>query len=168
MEQGVLYHHQGFPPKGCPSEFAMQINYTIEIESNPETVFSWLAKPEKAMVWMKSVTKTEVLSETADMVGTTFKEVVGEDGKCIEMQGIVTAYDPNKLISFHLSSSIHVVDVEYRIEKTGNLVRLTISSNIRWKFPMNILSRFIGSKIKTGILDQLKEESENLKKLCET
>lgn len=145
----------------------MHIEHTIEIESTPETVFSWLAKPEKAMVWMKSVSKTEMLNETPDMVGTTFREVVEEEGKGIVINGLVTGYDPCKMISFHLSSRIHVLDVEYIIEKRGDFVQLTVKSNILWKFPMNIISIFIGSKMKAGIITQLKEEFEKLKELCE-
>jgi hypothetical protein len=97
-------------------ELGLQIEHIIEIESTPETVFSWLAKPEKAMVWMKSVSKTEMLNETPELVGTTFREVVEEGGRGIVIHGSVTGYDPCKSISFHLSSKIHMLDVEYSLK----------------------------------------------------
>ena len=42
----------------------MEISYTIDINATPEKVFYWLGNPERAMVWMTSVTKTELLHET--------------------------------------------------------------------------------------------------------
>jgi hypothetical protein len=51
----------------------MKMSYSIDINSTPETVFSWLERPEKAMAWMNSVSKTEMLHETPDMVGSIFR-----------------------------------------------------------------------------------------------
>jgi hypothetical protein len=39
----------------------MKISYTIDILRPPEEVFLWIGSPEKAMVWMTSVSKTEFL-----------------------------------------------------------------------------------------------------------
>lgn len=117
---------------------------------------------------MSSVSKTEMIHETAGMLGTTFRETVEEGGKGLEMQGIVTGYEPDKSISFHLSSRIHVIDVEHCIEKTGDGVRLTQNATIRWKFPMNLISLVIGAKIRDGIMNQAREELGKLKELCES
>lgn len=43
------------------------------------------------MTWMSSVTKTEILNETPDMVGTTFREIVAENGQGTELHGVITA-----------------------------------------------------------------------------
>jgi len=59
------------------------------------------------MVWMSSVSKTELLHKTPDMIGTTFREIVEEDGRGTELQGVVTEYKPNQLISFHLSGQLN-------------------------------------------------------------
>ena len=82
----------------------MKLSYSIDINSTSETLFGWLGRPEKAMHWMTSVSKTEMLHETPNMIGTTFREIVEEDGQGIEMEGVVTGYEPNKFISFHLNS----------------------------------------------------------------
>ncbi len=58
----------------------MIISNTIEIKCKPEKVFYWLGDPSRAMVWMTSVTKTGVIKETPNMVGSTFCEYVEEDG----------------------------------------------------------------------------------------
>jgi hypothetical protein len=146
---------------------SMKISYAIEIKSSPEVVFGWLEKPEKAMVWMTSVSKTEILHETTEMVGTTFREVVEEEGGAIEMQGCITGYQSNKSISFHLNSKVNIVDVKYCIEEIREGVRLVEQANIQWKFPINILSMIIGDKIKQNVTAQLRGEFNKLKELCE-
>ena len=146
----------------------MKISFSIEINSPPATVFSWLESPEKAVEWMTSVAKTEILHETPERIGTTFREVVAEDGQGVEMQGIITDFKPGKSISFHLDSRVNVVDVEYCVEAKQNGTRLTQIANVQWKFPVNVISLFMGSKMKQGIRDQSQKEFRKLKELCES
>jgi uncharacterized protein YndB with AHSA1/START domain len=145
----------------------MKISYTIDINNTPEKVFHWLNNPERAMAWMSSVSKTELLHETTDMVGTTFREIVEENGQWTELHGVVTDYRPNQLIAFHLSGKFNVVDVEYRLEEIENRTRLTQNANIRFKSFMRVLSILIGPMFKKKIMDQLQKEFAELKELCE-
>ena len=119
------------------------------------------------MVWMSSVSKTELLLKTSDMVGTTFREIVEEDGRGTELHGVVTAYRPNQLIAFHLRGEFNVVDVEFRLEEIEGRTRLTQNSKIRFKSFIKIVSLLLGPMIKKKILAQLKREFAELKKLCE-
>ena len=145
----------------------MKVSCSIDISSTPETVFHWLGRPEYAMVWMTTVSKTEMLHETPDMVGSTFREYVEEDGQGIEMQGVVTGYVPNKSISFHLDSRVNTVDVDYLIEGAHEGVRLSENENVVWKFPMNIISIFTGTILRQNLVEQLREEFNKLKELSE-
>jgi hypothetical protein len=146
----------------------MKISYSIRISNKAEVVFQWLSSPEKAKVWMKSVSETAYINKTENMIGTTFRETVEENGKKLEMEGIVTNCVNNKLISFHMQSKIHVFDVEYSIEETVDGVRLVATSDIKWKFPMNIICLITGPKIKRNIMEQSAKEFLKLKELCET
>jgi uncharacterized protein YndB with AHSA1/START domain len=124
----------------------MNESFSIVINSPPATVFGWLEKPEKAVKWMTSVTKTEILNETPERIGTTFREVVEKDGNGVELHGAITDYKPNRSISFRLDSRVNVVDVEYCVEAIPNGMRLTQTGNVTWKFPVNVISLFIGGK----------------------
>jgi uncharacterized protein YndB with AHSA1/START domain len=146
----------------------MKILLSVEINSPPARVFGWLESPEKAVKWMTSVAKTEILHETPERIGTTFREVVEEDGNGVELQGVITNFKPNKSISFHLDSRVNVVDVEYCVEAIPNGTRLTQTGNVRWKFPVNVISIFMGAKIKQNISAQSQKEFEKLKELCES
>ena len=93
----------------------MKLTYSIDINSKPEKVFYWLGTTEKAMTWMTNVSKTEMLRETPDMIGTTFRETIEENGRSTEMYGMVTGYRENRLLAFHLSGKYNIVDVEYQL-----------------------------------------------------
>ena len=146
----------------------MEIASSIDINSTPEIVFEWLANPEKAMQWMTSVSSGEILHETPEKIGTTFREVVEDEGGSLEMHGMITGFEAGKMIAFHLESRVNIVDVKYRVEPTPGGVRLDYRANVKWKFPVNMISIFVGKKMKQNILAQLQDELKSLKNLCES
>jgi hypothetical protein len=139
-----------------------------EICKTPEVVFPWIAEPGKAMQWQKNVKGGEILSQKPEMVGTTFKEEIEEDGQRLEMRGVITKFVEHQIVAFHLESKIHEVDVSYSLERVNEVTRVTVDATICWKFPLNLLSIFIRRKMKAGIAEQLKTEIFELKRLCET
>ena len=145
----------------------MRLTYTVDINSTPEVVFSWLGTPERAMVWQTNVSKTEIIQETPNMIGTTFRETIEENGSGTEMEGVVTDYRENQALAMHLSGKYNVVDVEWHIEEMGEYTRLTIYSNIRFKSFIKILSILIRPVFKKKITKQLQVEFAKLKELCE-
>jgi len=146
----------------------MEIKTEIEISKNPEEVFLWINNPDKAILWQKNVKNGEIIKETAERIGTTFKEVMEEDGKCLVMYGEIIDFLPNQLISFHIESKIHNVYLVYSVIGENNKSTVTVNSKIKWKFPMNLICLVIGQKIKSKIFKQIKSESKELKILCET
>ena len=51
----------------------MKITTSIDILSKPENIFPWVAQPDKAMRWQKDVKGGEIIKETPEKIGTTFK-----------------------------------------------------------------------------------------------
>ena len=145
----------------------MKLTYTIDINSTPEIVFSWLGTPERAMMWQTSVSKTEILHETPDMIGTTFREIVEENGRRVEMNGVVTDYRKDQVLAMHLDSKYNNVDVEYRLEEIGGRTRLTMISNIRLRSFLRVFSIILWPAFKKKLLGQLNREYASLKELCE-
>ena len=119
------------------------------------------------MVWQTNVSKTEILQETPDMIGTTFRETIEENGRGVEMRGVVTDYRENQSLAMHLSGKYNVVDVEWRIEERGERTRLTLNSNIRFKSFIRVLSILMRPAFKKKITTQLQGEFARLKELCE-
>ena len=145
----------------------MKITCTVDVKCTPERVWYWLGTPERAMVWQTNVSKTEVLQETPNMVGTTFRETIEEEGRGVEMSGIVTDYRENQSLAMHLRSKYNVVDVDWRIEEVGESTRLTVHANIRFRSFIGVLSVLIRPVFKKRIVAQLQEELAMLKELCE-
>lgn len=146
----------------------MRITCVNEILQPPEIVFPWIAEPDKAMQWQKNVKGGEVLINRPEVIGTTFKEQIEEGGKTLEMQGVITRYIENQIIEFHLESKIHELDVSYAVEALNQNTKMTVDASISWKFPMNLMSVFIGNKMKKGIAEQMESEILELKRICET
>ncbi|MBN2099602.1 MAG: SRPBCC family protein [Dehalococcoidia bacterium] len=145
----------------------MRIACEDEIARPPETVFPWIAEPEKAMKWQRNVKGGEIIVDKPEKIGTTFREVIEEDGKTLEMHGTITRYVENRTMGFHIVSKIHELDVMYSIEAKGNGTKIKIEASIRWKFPMNIVSLLVRRKMEERLVSQLKSELQDLKRLCE-
>jgi hypothetical protein len=81
---------------------------------------------------------------------------------------LVTGYQEDEFLAFHLSGKYNTVDVEFRLEKLGQQTLVTQNPEVRFRSLMKILSVFLGPAIKKGIIKQLQEEFARLKKFCET
>ena len=146
----------------------MKISHSIEIERSPEEVFTWIKDPERAKEWMTSVSEGEMLTGDPNTVGSTFREVVRDENGETEMHGVVTGFEENQMISFHLSGEYNTVDVEFHVKKVNERTRVTQNADIRWRGFMKVMSIFLGGRIKKEIMAQSQSEFEKLKTLCET
>lgn len=146
----------------------MKLMHKVDIEQCPEIVFSWLDDPARATAWMSSVSKTEILHRTPDLVGTTFRETVADDGGSTELQGVVTACCPNQEIAFHLDGQFNEVDVEYRLQEVRDRTRLTMRAVVRFKGGLKLLSLLLWPLFKRKVLGQFRRECDELKRLCES
>ena len=145
----------------------MKLTYSIDINCTPEKVWYWLGTPERAMVWQTNVSKTEIIKETPNWIGTTFRETIEENGSGTEMEGVVTDYRENQALAMHLSGKYNVVDVEWRIEETGERTRLTLHANIRFRSFVKVFSILMRPVFKKKLTGQLQGEFARLKELCE-
>jgi uncharacterized protein YndB with AHSA1/START domain len=144
----------------------MRISYENVISVPPEAVFPWIADPEKAMTWQKDVKGGEILISKPEVIGTTFKEIIEDDGNQLEMDGTITKYVPNEVIGFHLESRVHEFEISYSLEEVERKTKFRIDANIRWKFPMNVICLFIGRRIEVNLISKLESETLELKKIC--
>jgi hypothetical protein len=138
-------------------EKVMNISYEKEIFQSPEIVFPWIADPEKAMKWQKNVQGGEIIINKPDIIGTTFKEIIQEDGNHLEMHGIITKYVKNKIIGFHLVSRIHEFDVCYSVEELNNELPRGLPRGIRDRNPQELRSKQRGI-----IIPQKREKSTKI------
>ena len=79
----------------------IQISNTIEIERPVKQVFDFVADVHNNPKWMP-VTRVEKLSAGAVGKGTKFKQHFTLMGKSYELAGLITAFEPNKRVSFRV------------------------------------------------------------------
>ena len=142
----------------------MKLVYNIEIKAAPEKVFYWIERPEQAKQWVMNVSRTEYIKETPDRIGTTFREYVEEGGQGIEMTGVVTEFQPNRLFAVHLESESHTADVSFVLKAEGGKTLLTQNVELHFK---NELDDTVLETIKKDINNQTMSEFAQLKRLCE-
>ena len=119
------------------------------------------------MKWQKNVKRGDIIESKPGVVGTTFNEVIEENGKSLEMHGTITRFVENKNIGFHIISKIHEFDINYSLELTNESTKVSIEAIIEWKFPMNVISLFFGQRMKKKITQELHAELNELKRLSE-
>ena len=145
----------------------MKVVNIIEINATPEKVFYWLEEPDRAMQWMTSVTRSELIKETPNRVGTTFREYIEEDGRGIEMHGVITEFVSNERFAVHLESKLNSVDVSFALEEKGGMTQLIQNVELQFKGMVQVLSVFLRASIKKKITSQTQSEFARLKELCE-
>ena len=145
----------------------MKITSSIDIAISPDVVFSWLSKPERAKVWMRSIVETEIINETDNVIGTTFREVIEENGRRYEMHGSVTGYIENKLLAFQLTGKYNETKVRFTLADTPDGTCLTQHASIRFRGIMKIAALLLSPLIKKNIIKQSQKEFLKLKELCE-
>ena len=145
----------------------MKISSSIEIRATPAKVFYWLKDPNRAMEWMTSVTQTEIIKQTPNMTGTTFREYIKENDRGTEMRGVVTDFVPNKRIAFYLEGDFNSTQVDFTLEEKGEMTQLTQQAQVHFKGMLRVLSIFFGPFFKKQVTSQTQRELARLKELCE-
>jgi len=145
----------------------MKLIHSIEINAEPSLVFAWIEDPKRAMQWQTSVASGEIIKQTPGQVGTTFREMVEENGQSTELFGEITEFIPNQLIAFHLEGKFNVVDVSFRVEASISGSRVTQQADLRFKGLLRLMSLFFGRTFRRKLAVQAQQEFARLKALCE-
>lgn len=145
----------------------MKITQSVEIRATVEEVFHWLGDPTRAMEWMTSVSRTEIIDQTPDWIGTTFRETVEEDGRGTELRGVVTDFRENERMAFHLEGEFNTVDVVWTLRARGEITEVLQVAEVRFKGLMRVLVLVLAPAFKKKITAQGQSEFAKLKALCE-
>ncbi|UCG55389.1 MAG: hypothetical protein JSV32_04070, partial [Dehalococcoidia bacterium] len=83
----------------------MKFEYSMDLNCTTERAWYWLGTPERAVLWQTNISKIEILEQTPNWIGTTFRETIKESGKGVEMQGIIRGYKENQSLAMQISST---------------------------------------------------------------
>ncbi|MEW6226204.1 MAG: SRPBCC family protein [Chloroflexota bacterium] len=142
----------------------MHVSDAIAIGRAPEVVFGWIADPERARRWQPDVTGYEVTNETADLVGTEFREWLGRGRGSVEMRGRVAACVPNEQIAFDLDGGGISVASRYHLAPTADGTNVAVDVDIRLPGRLTFL---LEPLVRRRVRRQMRGELETLRRLCE-
>src|SRR6188472_1442438 len=93
----------------------IQVSNSIEIALPVSQVFEFVADVENNPKWMP-VQSTQKLSNGSVGVGTLFKQQFVLMGSTYNLDGVITAFEPNKKISFNYVAPIFTWRGDYLFE----------------------------------------------------
>ena len=146
----------------------MQNSYSIEIDTTPERVFYWIEDAERVMQWLPNIVENEDLDVTENHIGSTFRQIYLENGRRMEMHGVVTAYEANRRLAADISGKAFNLSVGYHLEDLGGRTRLTQDSGVKFKGLFKILGPLMMPFMKKSAMKSLEDSFAKLKHLAET
>ena len=100
----------------------MQSDITIEIDAPIEVVFD--AACHHVAEWSTVVKEDEVLHETPEVVGSTFRVVTEDRGRKMEFEGVVTIHEQPTRSGATMAGKSFDIEVDYTLEDLGGKTRL--------------------------------------------
>jgi hypothetical protein len=143
----------------------MESTTSIEIDRPIEQVFEFTT--EHTAEWSLVVVEDEVLTETPDGVGSTFRVLTEDRGRKMEFQGVVTHHQPPTASSVNMVGKQFDIFAEYTFEDLGGRTRVNQRSVVTAKGFMKIVFIFMGWMMKKSSCDAAQKEFDNLKRLLE-
>jgi hypothetical protein len=142
----------------------MRISHSAVIRRSPAVVFSWIAEPARAARWQPDVVGYEVISEAPGLVGTSFRERLGDESGSMEMRGRVVAFEADRHIGFDLRGRGLRVKATYSVTPYGDGTDLQVELDVRVLGP---LTRFLEPFLRPRFERQITSDVERLRILCE-
>ena len=137
---------------------------SIEIDRPIEEVFTYTN--EKVAEWSLTVVKDEVI-EDHNGVGTTFLCVTEENGRRMDFQGLVTAWEPPIRSAINLTGKSFDIEAEYRFEDLNGRTRVTQESTVSGKGLVKIMFFLFGWFLNKQGCEAVSNELESLKSKLE-
>jgi uncharacterized protein YndB with AHSA1/START domain len=140
----------------------IQHEVTIHLNRPVDQVFAFLADTGKVSTWQSSLIKLEALTEGPLRLGSRFREIRRLGRRDSEIQGQVTAFEPNKRLETKTTTKPEVM-VSYSFEPENGGTRL------RYKFILlsSGMMRLLEPLIARSIKKESESDFETLKRILE-
>jgi len=142
-----------------------KFTHTLEVDTSRSEVFSILDDVGRTPEWLNRCTGVDKLSDGPNAVGTQLKYHYKDGSRTGEMDGRITAYEPEEHIAMLYTDSMMDVSVDF-VATPGPVddsTRLTHTIDIRTKG----LARLFWPIIKVALPRQTTEAMARLKRLAE-
>ena len=140
----------------------IQHEVTIHLDKPVEQVFAFLMDTSKLATWQSNLIKSEPLTEGPLRTGSRFREIRRINHKETEIQGEITALEPNKRLETKTATKPQAM-VSYSLNPEQGGTRL------RYKFVLitSGLMRLLEPMIASSIKKDTEADFETLKRILE-
>lgn len=110
-----------------------EVTYTSEIEIKKpiEIVFSTFENPQTMKEWLPEIIAIEPIEEKDEIVGSTYKMTVDNQGQTAVMKETITAYIKNKKMIFNFSSDQMIKIDAFNFTSENGVTKVVQHSTIR-------------------------------------
>lgn len=146
----------------------MKNTYSFEINAPAEKVFLLINDSESLKQWVPNLIENEAITTTDEKVGSTFHQTYLENGKRMEMDGTVTAFEQDRYLACEINGKAFDLIVDYELTETNGRTRLTQNSEVLFKsLPLKILGSVMKPFIRKASEKQMATQFAKLKELAE-
>ncbi|MDJ0513240.1 MAG: SRPBCC family protein [Methyloceanibacter sp.] len=144
----------------------MRITFENQIAAPVPVVWSFLDDDAKLPLWMPEVVDVSYQDgkNRDDPVGTVFRQTLKEGGREKTYDGLVTAYESERLLGVRLTDGQFGVDVRYVLSPTAQGTRLDYTAELALQ---SLLARILGFLFKPLTMSILRRHMANLKRVAE-
>jgi uncharacterized protein YndB with AHSA1/START domain len=136
-------------------------SHTVEIARAPAEVFPWLLDADKVPQWTGHLETYERIGDGAFGAGSKVRQILEINGRRIDVQLEVTAYDPPNGAETRFESNGVTVVADYRLEPNGGGgTRLTQEIDAK---PTSLTGRMIVPLVQPRLEQKLTEDLERLR-----
>ena len=146
----------------------MHNSFTIDIDAPPATVFKWIYEAERNKQWLPNLVDARLVHEEPGHIGNRFHQVYVENGRRIEMDGIVIAFEQDRHLACEIKGPFDL-SVDYRLEDLGGgRTRVTQHSTLRFRgMFMKLIGTLLGPMMRKMAAKNSESAFGKLKQLAE-
>lgn len=138
---------------------------SVEIDRRIEDVYRLTT--EHVAEWSIVVIDEEVLEETYDGVGTTFRTVTEDRGQRMEFLGVVTRQDPPYLHAIQMTGAMFDIETEFTFDDLSGSTCVTQVADVTGKGAFKLFLICFGWLMTRSSNKASQNELESLKAFCE-
>ncbi len=148
------------------NKHVMKHEVSVEIDHPIDEVFR-LAN-DHMPEWSVTVVEDEILNETPDGVGSTFRMVTEEKGRRMEFDGVVTTYDPPRVSAVQMTNAMLDIETQFTFEEVSGKTRVTQNATVKGKGIYKLMMFVFGLFAHKSSCKASENELNCLKRYCES
>ncbi len=134
----------------------------IDVPHSPHAVFTLLDDYSKVPLWLKRCEGVAKQGRGPNAVGDKLRYAYKEGGHHGVMDGVIVAYEPDRLLDYKYHDQMMQVAVTFRMAPMGEGTRLTHRIEI---VPNSFMAKLMSPLIRIKLPKQTRLTMENIRKL---